>query len=154
MLNAKGMKAVLLRKKYPDMRTSEIGRRVGLTRERVRQILLAQGLPTTIPKSDYHCQYCEKLVTKATKTCMDCIRERAWMVVNCAACGKDTRIRTSTHRYRQYKSTKYKGNYYCDRTCFYSRKNPFSGDEDEQPTKETNPIKRLSQKIERLLNSR
>ena len=125
-LNAKGRKVVQLREKYPDMRASEIGKIVGLTRERVRQILKSQGLSTTVEKpKPNNCDLCGEPVSGDTSRHMKCIQEEAWVIVPCATCGADRKVRSSTHKYRQQNGTHYTGKYYCNRKCFYARPNPF-----------------------------
>jgi len=46
MLRSNAVKATELRQKYPYLTLDEIGNRLGITRERVRQILVKNGLPT------------------------------------------------------------------------------------------------------------
>ena len=125
-LSSKGKKVIQYRKKFPEMRTAEIAKVVGLTRERVRQILRDEGLSTRIsPKAQRYCSQCKNPVSGSTVTCRKCIRENAWVIVPCSTCGADKEVRKSTHRYRQKEESHYSGKYYCNRQCFYNRPDPF-----------------------------
>ena len=125
-LSSKGRKVLQYRRKNPNMRTSEIGKLVGLTRERVRQLLKEAGLSTRVAsKPQRYCSICEKPVSGETITCRPCIQSEAWITVLCATCGGDKAVRKSTHRYRQKEESNYNNKYYCNRECFYNRPDPF-----------------------------
>lgn len=66
MTRASSADIKVLRHRYPYMTLTAIGERVGLTRERVRQVLGSAGLPTIGVKppvyADIPCSYCGAIV--------------------------------------------------------------------------------------------
>ena len=126
--NRNKRRVIQYRRKYPGMRASEIAKKVGISRERVRQILKAEGLPTTIENLPVNvCSVCAaKMVSRKTTTCRDCIIKNAWVEVHCETCDTLKKVRKSTYKYRAKQDNhRYNNKYYCGRECFYKRPDPF-----------------------------
>ena len=119
-LSAAALKAINYKRYDPDMRVSEISRKVGLSRERVRQILKERGLSTTLSKNVTYCSDCGKELNRGAARCSSCIKKGAYITINCHFCGKEKDIPSSIYKYRNKDEKRYKGNFYCDRTCFYN----------------------------------
>ena len=64
-LGTNALKLIELRKENPCLPTSVLSRKLGLSRERGRQILKQAGLLTTTVKyhRSHYCKYCGKLIT-------------------------------------------------------------------------------------------
>ena len=106
------------------------------TRERVRQILNKEGLPTKNVSAPLPlCYWCRaiRVSMKNNKGCNDpiCKRDRSSRVVNCNYCGKDKRVPLGVYE-RNINEARgiisktrnrddiphYKGFFYCNRKCF------------------------------------
>ena len=81
-------RALALRQEHPDIRASVIARTLGVSRERVRQILYRAGLPTHFVKQD-GCPVCGlKRSYYSKRRCMDCrIRATPKIERSCGWCG-------------------------------------------------------------------
>jgi len=111
-----------LKKKNPVLRTSDIARLVGVSREWVRRVLKQEGLPTTLTKagdvSVRLCARCGKAISRAGKTglCLSCYNHNVSMASKvklvCAVCGKEF------YRRRSLVGKTKTGTYYCSRTCW------------------------------------
>ena len=113
--------AAAYRKKHPEFTLQQIANNLGITKERVRQILKRDDLVTKhVHRYKNMCKICGKHLLSKTKSmvCMDCHRA----VVICAYCGKEIhkgKALLSRHlKNQKNRKLKYKGNYYCDRKCF------------------------------------
>jgi hypothetical protein len=86
---------ISLRTANPRLSTVEIGREVGVTRERVRQILKSERLPTR-PPSEYFCPDCGRATRRTTSTglpsrcpaCHAVYLSLLWVDIPCAWCGE------------------------------------------------------------------
>jgi|GEM_PF-3096611 len=69
-------KVVELRSQYPLMKAIEIAREIGISRERVRQILTVRGLPTTVALPPKLCPACGHILPGENKgeLCQQCLR--------------------------------------------------------------------------------
>jgi hypothetical protein len=119
-------KVVRLRKTNPCLTTTSIGNEVGISRERVRQILKSSGLQTRKYYKRYVCNNCgEKIIPSAeynsklfcSRECHDAFYEFS---VECAMCGK---LFTITNQYinrRLQPSSRYNGldKIFCSKLCW------------------------------------
>ena len=106
---------------------AEIGRELGISRERIRQYKERFGikLPKRSPRCKYgfiDCPVCGKTVPNLSgerKTCSKaCYRRLTWPLVQCWQCGKFFEKRASLIR-RQAKDSRYvQKNNFCSRGCF------------------------------------
>ena len=78
-----------LRAKNPCATLQEVAAAVGVTRERVRQILLRAGEPTRhhVERALNVCMECGKPTQKEVFCGMDCRHNHAWPLVACDGCG-------------------------------------------------------------------
>ncbi|MCD6421954.1 DUF2116 family Zn-ribbon domain-containing protein [bacterium] len=109
---------VLLRVTHPELSCAEIGRRVGLTRERVRQILSKFKLPTRAKREPQgYCAFCGKPLYKKRKFCSARCRSDyskfCVVVCKCANCGKLFKRKLSGMKYHR----KHGGNLFCSKKC-------------------------------------
>ncbi len=91
--------AIALRRKYPCMTLEVIGAKCGVTRERVRQVLSAEGLETVALHKHYHiCPECHcKVFAKWRTFCSPTCHWRYHHVtVQCSNCGA-LRVRLASH---------------------------------------------------------
>lgn len=108
---------IQLRAANPEMRASHIAKEIGITRERVRQILNDLGLPTRVGLRPFEpCLYCGK-PRKWTR--MYCSRECAWeskyIYLKCMQCGNDFKRREKLHSHNVRKGSNYT---FCGKSCF------------------------------------
>lgn len=82
-------KVVDLRSKCPSMKTVEISRQVGVSRERVRQILKRNGLPTKIVLPRALCRSCSHPLHEKNRGgfCQRCL-EALGATLICVRCGQ------------------------------------------------------------------
>jgi len=114
---------IALRQANGLLTLKEIGDRVGVTHERVRQILKRAGLPTRgINPNAVFCAKCQRKLMRRPKDslCRPCHMKALGRpaTLPCGTCGKDipmTPARWSNHK--RYLKLGFPGNVYCDRTC-------------------------------------
>ena len=109
---------VSLRVNNPHMKGSEIARLVGISRERVRQILNTQGLLVRSVPRVRPCKVCGKPITHshAKYYCSRaCFHRDHQVLLVCSTCGKHFLIPTSdyTLRLRDKKTNRW----YCSKKC-------------------------------------
>ena len=109
---------VRLRKTYPDYTLQRIGETVGVSRERVRQILKAEGLSTKAFRVSKYppkvCKYCYKFTENQRSYCnTECRTKAHWVKYNCHYCGDE---HSMWKAYWKRQSKKYK-NHYCSTSC-------------------------------------
>ena len=126
---------IQLRKENPDMTLKAIGEKVGITGERVRQLLKREGLPTVstnghttsykVPRGK--CKTCgdqigldkkisyNKGVRSPQYCSQECIPTKAWLIefITCYRCGT---VKSASKNRPKWQSIKYKHTY-CSRTC-------------------------------------
>jgi len=96
-----------LRKQNPEITASAMSEILGITRERVRQILVMLGLPTRVPPNNDSCEDCGVHISpsrsKRQVRCVSCrkiyIKQQSWAEVSCTWCGKSVfKLRTNIKR--------------------------------------------------------
>ena len=91
------------RRDDPYATLAEIAQLVGVTRERVRQVLLKHLLPTTavtVAKAVRRCKVCYKPITRngSKHYCsMACLTKDHQVSLVCSVCGKPFKIRVCEH---------------------------------------------------------
>ena len=114
---------VKLRKEQPNMTLQEMGGQIGISRERVRQILVSENLSTRSIKEVERrtfkplprCESCN-LPTKAynRKYCSNnCRFPNGWTTFACYRCGKEITIETSQYK----KRVKHYNHIHCSKSC-------------------------------------
>ena len=104
-----------LRNNNPVMSMSEISRILGISRQRVFQILKTSGLPTRIQKIVFHCVKCDKVVDKEKtfryngQRCTACRIQENIVYLTCYFCDNFMVRRRYTVRNKRH---------FCDRICF------------------------------------
>jgi len=116
---SKRLEVIALRKKFSELTLREIGEKVGLTRERIRQILIDANLntkslarmSTLLPL----CATCNKtLPNKRLKFCSQtCQYPNGRTTFQCATCGIYQTVMTSIYKARIRRNSKI----HCSRTC-------------------------------------
>ncbi len=83
-------KVVELRSKYPSMKAIEIARRLRVSRERVRQVLVKRGLPTVAVLPPKLCRACGRLLNGRNKSelCQQCLK-KVQVTHVCFRCGRE-----------------------------------------------------------------
>lgn len=110
---------VRLRTTYPEMTLSDIGGELGLSRERVRQILVQENLETRstgrIPIPMPTCKMCNNLVPtrKHTYCSPKCQRPNGRTTTRCYGCNKEITLMTSQYKARTQKAL----HVHCSRAC-------------------------------------
>ena len=107
-----------LRMGNPRMLAAEIAEQVGVSRERVRQILNSEGLPTRIAPRLRPCKVCGNPITNnnAKYYCsMACLTKDHQVSLVCSICGKPFKIRTCDYEHRlRHKKTNL---WFCSKVC-------------------------------------
>lgn len=111
---------IFFRKERPEFTCAEIARRVGLTRERVRQILFEAGLSTT--REGYGesiiCPDCGGPKNSAPKRCRDCNHKAHLVELICANCLTEFEMTMANYRTRLKRGCE---NFYHNRQCWETR---------------------------------
>ena len=111
-------KVVSHRADNPLMSAADLARHIGVSRERVRQLLVALGLPTKVFVRELHlCGFCGELTRNPFYCSRPCHSMSTWVLFRCAVCDRVRRKRGCEVRARLRKSRS--GNLYCSRTCLY-----------------------------------
>ncbi len=107
-----------IREGNPRALAVNIAKEVGVSRERVRQILVRFDLPTRILKEPTNwCCFCVKPIPKAKLYCSRYCHERGHKVqVVCRACGVEFTLRLSVYHVRSRRSKA--GGLWCSRACW------------------------------------
>lgn len=110
-------KVVSLRRNNPCALLDDIARQVGLTRERVRQILKESGRPTRHyipPKEKFYCSSCGK--PSVYPVCFDCRKQQSWVEIACNSCGKLNKYLISRVIWEEAHK-RHTHLYFCDKIC-------------------------------------
>ena len=82
--------AVRMKKMYPHLTNAYIGRRLGVGRERIRQIFRAKGLPTRAINPTHYCLHCNGEIEGRIKVHKGrCHFEYYEKLLTCYGCGKE-----------------------------------------------------------------
>mgnify|MGYP005812138595 FL=1 len=117
--SSKRLEIIYLRENFPELTLREIGEKVELTRERVRQILTTANLATKslarISTPLPLCATCNKtLAHKRLKFCnQKCQFPNGKTTFQCSTCGMFKTVMTSAYRRISQKNSKI----YCSRIC-------------------------------------
>ncbi len=113
-------RVVKLRQENPSMTLTKIAYIVGISRERVRQLLVDASLPTQIPKQTFQCPMCGKQVRKLIRSgfcSLKCQAASRMMTLICDYCG-NTFTRPDYKAVYNTTLKGYKGHFFCSRECF------------------------------------
>ncbi len=89
-MKRKAHRAMDLRRANPCLSTAAIARKVGLSKQRVWQILSAAGLPTKAWRQRYACFRCGAVLERRIKRglCGKCFKESRRLELVCDVCGR------------------------------------------------------------------
>lgn len=108
-------RVIALRTHDQTLRATHIAKMVGVSRERVRQILSGEGLSTKVPFTSFaFCEDCNKRLSTKSRFCKVCFMKSRRMELVCMSCGTAYQIRkkeVETRRARGYKLN------FCSRRC-------------------------------------
>ena len=109
---------VTLREDNPCSTGASIARAVGVSRERVRQVLSKRGLENSRVTPKKMCLNCGKILPyRRTRYCTwGCHKEHHRIPIECPVCGKIFHLVPSQVLYRLHRSKT--GNLYCSRYCW------------------------------------
>ena len=120
-------KVLILREKDPNITAVEMSKIIGVTRERIRQILSKAGLEIDVrPRlmdektKDHKCKYCGTRLWDlkrqfCSQECFFADSRGNWLEFPCCNCGKTVSIRESMQRVRVSRGSK---RVFCSRDCF------------------------------------
>lgn len=113
---SKKQRVLALRETDPSLPSVRIAETVGLTRERVRQILKEAGLPTYLPRHYGYCASCGNDIPRGrTLYCsLECRHAAVRVTFNCALCGTSKTLRRSAYNAQVRRGYK---NMYCSVGC-------------------------------------
>lgn len=120
--NNAGQLIVAYRRDNPDMTLIEIGELVGVSKERVRQILSKANVETRstnrIPKPLPNCRRCGEIVpTRNRIYCSnECQHPDGRTIVNCHFCNKEVNLTSAQYRTRLRRSSFI----HCSKDCMYA----------------------------------
>ena len=112
---------VALRSKFPCATLGEIGEVAGVSRERVRQLLKKNGVPTRAyrtPPQLYACMTCGKASTYVRFCSAECRLEVSHPRVSCAWCHSEFRRNATQIKVWAIRGSKQGP--FCSRRCFYA----------------------------------
>lgn len=111
----------ILREQDPHMSATRMAAETGVSRQRVSQILIELGLPTTFKKETF-C-ICGKKNPGVQKYCKACFSKTRLIDLMCEICQKTFQRSAKMHirrtnNIKRDTLTKYSGNVFCSRHCF------------------------------------
>jgi hypothetical protein len=118
ILSKKHKRICLLREIHPFWTQKQISGEIGLTIQRVGQVLKQNDLPTRSfhPARGFtFCPVCSKVSSRGRKICLECREERFYEILRCRACYSPIRMLKSKHRAKM----QVQNNVYCSRQCYY-----------------------------------
>lgn len=118
-------KVILLRTKNPGVTLRKLALELGVSFQRVHQILRSEGQRTSREKKTFYCVVCKKpLESGKRKYHPDCYQQEHKPVVVCFFCGDEKTILG-----RDYRRAERQGqtHFYCTRACLYAAKKRNSG---------------------------
>ena len=107
---------VTLRSKYPSLPAVRIAELLSVSRERVRQILKAEGLPTRVRPYYGECKRCSAELSSGRKTycSVECRSADCRISFRCDYCGQDKQILQSVYHAQKKRGYNYM---YCSISC-------------------------------------
>ena len=108
-------KVIRLRLKHPCMPSSRIAEKMGVSRERIRQILKDAGVTTHFAKPKYHCVDCGKELRRKAIRCRECFIKHSFILIICDECNAPFYRRKSD--ILQYPCSNTYGHLFCSRHC-------------------------------------
>lgn len=110
-----------LRLEHIDWTLAKIAGEVGVTRQRVSQLLHALELPARglYIKKIKECRVCKKITPSGQVVCPECRDQYYYRTVECAFCHKSIHKRKAIYMYLLFSGQKH---FYCSRACYYSNK--------------------------------
>lgn len=115
-------RVALIRKNYPDAKAIRIAEELGISRERVRQLLTKLNLPTSWETEPFPtCAQCGIQFTyrpgeKSSGLCKDCFMASKRSIIICFQCRKSFLLRTKDYTYR-IRVRKYEHTF-CSKQCW------------------------------------
>lgn len=111
-------KVLAMRKVTPCISMQEIGEKLGITRERVRQILKSAGQPTKHYVARHMCAGCGRKLQSNNKSgyCQKCSKERNRIPLVCDECST-LFYRTKAEVLNRAKQNGYEGKVFCSKHC-------------------------------------
>lgn len=135
---------LLLKQQHPNITLEEIGNSIQpkpVTKQRVRQILMDEGIPTKRPYKKYSfvCNWCclnysltthdlkNRVVSRnyCSKECETSDYQSKFTQLKCNSCGKD--IELEKRQYKFLKDKKQQKHFYCSRDCTYKGFSKYPG---------------------------
>ena len=113
-----------LRKTDPRITQAEMARRIGVSKERVRQILRKKGMAAVPDPLTATCQHCGKKIHPNRSFCnQECRSTHSHTALICSECGRSYTIRRNVLNSRKKRGTRHN---FCSRRCMglHSRKHP------------------------------
>ena len=112
---------VSLREEDPYITASEMSRKLGRSRERIRQLLVILELPTKVVYPIRFCEQCGGLIgskngTRKNFCSMQCYSDSCNTLLTCDNCGDLFKRRIAQIEYYTY--VRGYEHYFCDRRCF------------------------------------
>ena len=109
----------LCREDWPITSLTETGQRIGVTRERVRQLVRQYGIPTLLKgeRGLGKCSWCQRKYHGKMGFCLSCLSWSARTILVCDECGAYFSRRTCELNWRMQKDGRYRGKHYCSRRC-------------------------------------
>lgn len=119
-------KVLAIRDKAHTMPTVEIAKILGISREWARKLLARNGKPTNFLRLGKFCAECGKRLERIPKRgmCRACWSTNSKIQVDCAGCGTPMKVTQPLYN-RAISNDRYRGNFYCSRTCFDTKKGPY-----------------------------
>jgi RNase P subunit RPR2 len=110
----------LLKEKPNTYNQIELARRLGVSRERIRQMVNTAGLRPLLrvqERKRYFCSRCGKEIKPGNRFCAECRYAMHHITLTCTQCGKEFAITMSDYK-RRLKRRKTSAGFFCSRRCF------------------------------------
>jgi predicted RNA-binding Zn-ribbon protein involved in translation (DUF1610 family) len=118
ILGETALKAIAIKSRYPCSTLADIGRELGVSRERVRQVLVRANIQTKIRKVKPFCKDCGNELTHYNiyERCQKCLTIYKSVPLVCDNCGRMF-YRGQSEVIAHSKDIRYKGKSFCCKKC-------------------------------------
>jgi len=99
---------------YPNLSNADIGRKVGVSRERVRQVLMDEDITRPRKAKENKCENCDKIIGRYSTLCRTCYEGEPLVEIQCSYCYN---VFTKLKKLYTYQKKKGQTNFYCDLQC-------------------------------------
>ena len=105
---------LMFHKTYPQFSNADIARKLGCSREYVRQVLLDNDITRPRTSKENKCENCNKIIGRYSTLCRTCYEGEPLVEIQCSHCYN---VFTKLKKLYTYQKKKGQTNFYCNLQC-------------------------------------